>query len=147
MRNFTTEDFSGCGQYLVRMSPQELQAKENGTAFSGYKTVSYLSTLMKKVGYCLGQGTTHYGQGNIYTLVDMSDGLTKLGYFDTSKDPNYTPRGGGAANTDLWTWVPFDSVQALCDYLNSEYHSQECRFATQEEVVRVVLYQRSRWRG
>lgn len=109
-----------------------------------FANTSYLSTVMQKVGYCLGQGTTHEGDGNLYTLVNMSDGLTKLGYFDTTKDLSWP--NGESGNSDLWTWVPFDSKQAICDYLNDPNYSKEHRFATQEEVVRVVLYQKSRWK-
>ena len=46
-----------------------------------------------------------------------------------------------------WKWVQFNGKKILCDYLNNpEFCQQEYRFATQEEVVRVVLYQRSRWK-
>ncbi len=135
MRNFTTEDFSGAGQYLVRNDKEPNKFVDTG----------FLSTIMKKVGYCLGQGVTDRpDRGNIMTLVDMSDGLTTLGYFDTRKDPN---SNNGPYNTDKWEWVQFNGTQALCDYLNNPHLcQQEYRFATQEEVTRVVMYQKSRWR-
>jgi muramoyltetrapeptide carboxypeptidase LdcA involved in peptidoglycan recycling len=49
MRNFTIEDFSGAGQYLLRMSREEIYAKENNKKFSGYSDVSYLSTIIRKI--------------------------------------------------------------------------------------------------
>lgn len=137
MRNFTTEDFSGAGQYLVRNDKEPNKFVDTG----------FLSTIMKKVGYCLGQGCSDVPErGNIMTLVDMSDGLTSLGYFDQRKDPEYrkNPR---TCNTHLWKWVQFNGTQSLCDYLNNpDLCEQEYRFATQEEVTRVALYQKSRWR-
>jgi hypothetical protein len=135
MRNFTTEDFSGSGQYLVRCD------KEPGK----YVDAGFLSTVMKKVGYCHGKGLANEPEkGNVSTLVDMSDGMTALGYFDTTADKEY---GNGPVNTHMWKWVQFDNTQVLCDYLNNpDLCKQEYRFATQEEVVRVVMYQKSRWR-
>ena len=133
MRNFTIEDFSGAGQYLVRNDKPE----------NKYTDTGFLSTIMKKVGYCIGQGPEN---GNIMTLINMSDGKTSLGYFDQRKDPEYkkNPR---TCNTHLWEWVQFNGDQVLCDYLNNpDLCQQEYRFATQEEVVRVVMYQKSRWR-
>jgi len=136
MRNFTTEDFSGSGQYLVRND------KERNT----YCDAGFLSTIMKKVGYCLGQGTVGGVQeNNVVTLVDMSDGKTSLGYVDTRKDPDHG-KNPMTCHTETWVWVQFDNKQVLCDYLNNPDLSQEYRFASQEEVVRVVMYQSSRWR-
>lgn len=139
MRNFTIEDFSGAGQYLVR----------NDKEPNKYVDAGFLSTIMKKVGYTIPNSrclSNPPDQGNVYTLVDMSDGLTSLGYFDQRKDPEYknNPR---RCNTHLWEWVQFDGLQVLCDYLNNpDLCLQEYRFATQEEVVRVVMYQKSRWK-
>ena len=134
MRNFTTEDFSGCGQYLVRNDKEPNQYVDTG----------FLTTVMKKVGWCPGQGTQKWER--TYTLTDMSDGLTKLGYFDQRRDPGYksNPR---ECNTSLWDWVQFTDLMVLCDYLNNpDLCHQEYRFATQEEVVRVVMFQSSRWK-
>lgn len=140
MRNFTPEDFSGAGQYLVH----------NDKEPNKYVDTGFLSTIMKKVGYCLGQGCAKRPKrGNIMTLVDMSDGLTALGYFDTRKDPEHgkNPRKISSENINTWVWVQFNGTQALCDYLNNpDLCEQEYRFATQEEVTRVVMYQKSRWR-
>ena len=110
MRNFTTEDFSGGGQYIVRADKDKNQ----------YENTSFLSTIMKKVGYCLGHGTKEgYQDGfnNITTLVDMSDGRTSLGYFNTLNDPNWQPHMNpkGPSNSDKWIWVPFNSKQVFCD--------------------------------
>ena len=140
MRNFTMEDFSGAGQYLIRAD------KPAGE----YTNPGFMSTIMIKVGYCRGQGCLNPPQtGNIITLVDMSDGCTSLGYFDTRKDTGYhqVPKMTNSEGISKWVWIPFNGYQALCDYLNNPDFSQEYRFATQEEVVRVVMYQKSRWRN
>jgi hypothetical protein len=139
MRNFTTEDFNGAGQYLIRMCPAEIAAQNDPElTFYGYIRTSYLSTIMYKVGYI----TNIWGLGkdlsNVYTLVAMSDGNVRLGYKDKKTKE----------------WVLFQGeedgvkgTQVLVDYLNNPELSQEYRFATQEEVVRVVMYQKSRWRN
>ena len=145
MRNFTPEDFNGGGQYLLRMSPEEIICREQGNAFHGYSRTSYLSTLICKVGYCHGHGLANRPEEtNVMTLVDMSDGFTKLGYFDSRNDPNFGSKTG-ESNVDTWIWVQFDSKEVLCDYLNNpDLCQQERRFATQEEIVRTVMHQRSR---
>jgi len=48
MRNFKLEDFNGAGQYLLRMSPDEIYKKENGIKFKGYVDDGFLSTIVKK---------------------------------------------------------------------------------------------------
>lgn len=133
MRNFIPNDFTGSGQYLVRADkgPNE------------YKDTSFLESITRKVGYCLGQGTSD--KGTTCVIIDMSDGLTKLGYFDTTKDPNHG-KNGTVANIDTWVWVPFHSKQDLCDYLNNPDHSQEYRWATHEEIQRVAQNQKERCR-
>jgi len=139
MRNFTIEDFSGAGQYLVRMSPEELHAKKNNKPFSGYSDTGYLSTIMKKVGYII--NNYKIGDGNqIYTLTDMSDGFTMLG--------NFTARDAKINNYEqvIWQGEEGSGKQKLVNWLNNSELSDEYRFATQEEVVRVVMYQKSRWR-
>lgn len=139
MRNFKTEDFTGAGQYLLRMSPEELHCKTNNKPFYGYSDTGYLSTIIKKVGWI----TNNYDIGNgeqIYTLTDMSDGMTTIGNF-TAKDPksnNY--------EKVIWQGEGNSGKQLLCNWLNNDTLSQEHRFATQEEIVRVVLNQSSRWR-
>jgi len=137
MRNFTIEDFMGAGQYLVR----------NDKGPNEYTDTSFLTTIMKKVGYCLGHGCVDPPDGNIMTLVDMSDGLTKLGYFDQRNDPTYNdnPR---TIDSSTWIWVPFSNKQVLCDYLNNpDLCRQEYRFATNEELVRVANGTKHRTRG
>ncbi len=135
--SFTIEDFSGAGQYIVRNDKEPNKFVDTG----------FLSTIMKKVGYCLGHGCIDFpDKGNIMTLIDMSDGLTSLGYFDQRKDPEYknNPR---KCNTHLWEWIQFNGTQSLCDYLNNpDLCDEDYRFATQEEITRVVMYQKSRWR-
>jgi hypothetical protein len=140
MRNFKTEDFSGAGQYLLRMSPDEVHKKENNLPFSGYCDAGFLSTIVKKVGWI----TNNYEIGDgeqIYTLTDMSDGMTLLGNYTskTPKDNNY--------EKVIWQGEDGAGKQKLVDWLNNPELSQEHRFATQEEIVRVVMYQSSRWRN
>lgn len=140
MRNFKTEDFSGAGQYLLRLSSAEIFAKENNKPFSNYSDTGYLSTIIKKVGYIINNENIGNGE-QIYTLTNMSDGLTMIGNY-TSKEPKTN-------NWERIIWQGENGLgkQLLCNWLNNPELSQEYRFATQEEIVRVVLYQSSRWRN
>jgi hypothetical protein len=140
MRNFTIEDFDSAGQYLLRMSPREIYCRDNNEKFEGYSNTSYLSTIIKKVGYI----TNNYKIGDgeqIYTLTDMSDGLTRIG--------NFTAKSAESNNYEKVIWQGKNGLgkQKLINWLNNPELSQEHRFATQEEIVRVVLYQSSRWRN
>ena len=140
MRNFKHEDFNGSGQYLLQLSPKEIFAKENNKPFTGYSNTFYLSTIIRKVGYIINNEDIGNGE-QIYTLTDMSDGLTMIGNY-TSKEPKTN-------NWEkiLWQGESHLGKQLLCNWLNNSELSQEHRFATQEEIVRVVLYQSSRWRN
>ena len=128
MRNFTTEDFSGAGQYLVR----------NDKPRNGFVNTGFLSSVMYKVGYSHGtKFENRPDTGNVMLLISMSDGLSLHGHF---------LKNGNETDTSKWTFVQWNGVQEFCDYLNNPELSQEYRFASQEEVVRVVMYQTSRWR-
>jgi len=147
MRNFTTEDFAGAGQYLIRVKDGETDLRKGS-----YMDAGYMSTIMRKVGWITPNSRLFVDspkEGNVYTLTDMSDGMTKCGYFDDREDPtrNDSPRTFTSESTECWKWVQFNGTQSLVDYLNNpDLCKQEVRFATQEEVVRVVLYQKARWR-
>lgn len=146
MRNFTTEDFSGSGQYLLRMSPSEIHQRENNLKVIGYSDTGFLSTIIRKVGWI----TNNYKIGTgeqIVTLTDMSDGRTLIGNFthekpgrDTNWDKIIWQREAGDEDSD-------GGKRRLVDWLNNPKLSQEHRFATQEEVVRCIMYQSSRWRN
>lgn len=144
MRNFKIEDFSGAGQYLLRMSPDEVYKRSIGKDFHSYTDTGYLSTIVKKVGWI----TNNYDIGNgeqIYTLTDMSDGMTILG--------NYVDPNPNKNNYEKVIWQADSSEdrdggkRKLVEWLNNPELSQEHRFATQEEIVRVVMCQTSRWRN
>lgn len=138
MRNFTTEDFSGAGQYLVRVGVNPKQISE---ALS-------LSTVMYKVGYLINNHDIGTGE-NFTCLISMADGWTKICHYENTKDEN-----GKSTPPETWEKVLWQGEemgdglgkQKFVDYLNNPKLSQEMRFATQEEVVRVVMAQRSRWR-
>lgn len=120
MRNFTIKDFEGSGQYLVKATNNE---------YRHYVDSGNLSTNMYKVGYLHGS-EKGYPYKNIYSLISMSDGWVQDGYYKNKK------------------YNHFISKYALVRYLNSsKLCKTEYRFATQEEVVRVVLYQKSRWKN
>ena len=140
MRNFTKEDFSGSGQYLLRMSPDEIYKRENNKPFSGYSDTGYLSTIVKKVGWIINNEGVGNGE-QIFTLTDMSDGMTQIG--------NYTSKKPDSNNWEkvIWQGKDGEGKQLLCDWLNNPELSQEHRFATQEEIVRIVLSQNHRWRN
>lgn len=134
MRTFTPEDFSGCGQYIVRVDAKQREQMKNGKA-PHLCDPGYLSTIMYKVGYSHGNGFIHRPEdGNIIMKVSMADGHTSNGYFNQN----------GSTDPSNWTFVQWNGKQDFCDYLNHP-DKEEYRMATQEEVVRVVLYQRSRW--
>lgn len=124
MRNFKPEDFDGSGQYLIRNDGEPNTLKDSG----------YMSTITYKVGYSHGHGfTSKPDKGNIVLLVSMADGWTQSGYFDKH----------GKEDPEFWTFSQWNSKQDFCNWLNTK--DQEMRFATQEEIVRVVLYQKGRW--
>lgn len=133
---FKPEDFDGAGQYIIRESIN----KENSPHIINS---GYLSTIMMKVGYTLGTKRINTPNSNIYCLIDMSDGLVKEGYF-TNTETESKER----IDFDKWIWNEFsgkNSYEAkikLCEYLNNNPHKETFRFATNEEVVRVVMYQR-----
>jgi len=71
----------------------------------------------------------------------MSDGRTIIG--------NYTSEIPKSNNYEKIIWQGKGDIgqQKLIDWLNNPKLSQEHRFATQSEIVRVVMYQSSRWRN
>lgn len=155
MRNFTPEDFEGAGQYLLRMGTEEISARENGKPFRGYSDAGYLSTITYKVGYM--HDILNIGNGNqLTTLTSMSDGWTRICHYPNAKKAQLYKKEGKELDFDekektLWQSDEdgnpnfLSGKQKFCDYLNNP-DTQEYRFATQEEIVRVVLYQKSRWR-
>lgn len=156
MRNFTPEDFEGGGQYLLRLGNEEIFVRENGKPFRGYSDAGYLSTITYKVGYM--HNNFGIGNGNhITTLTSMSDGWTRFCHYPNSKKAQEYNLENKQIDFDEWEktlWqddkdengdVTISGRQKFCDYLNNP-ETQEMRFATQEEIVRVVMYQKSRWR-
>ncbi len=144
MRNFTTEDFSGAGQYLVRLGGVETEERKLDR-FINVKDTGYLSTIMYKVGY--DHNNLEIGTGQQITLlISMADGWTRS--FHYHKDSKDTPIDYD--NKVIWQGEEIGDnggKRKFVDYLNNPILSQEYRFATQEEVVRVVMYQSSRWRN
>ena len=137
---FTPEDFDGAGQYIVKEPTQK-------TERPFIADTGYLSTIMQKVGWQHGTRRNNV-HSNIYCLIDMSDGLVKEGYFTNTKTES-----GERIDTEKWIWNTFsgtanhEAKQRLCDYLNNNPYGYTYRFATSEEVVRVVMYQKHRTRG
>lgn len=135
---FTPEDFSGSGQYIVR----ETINKENR---EWVFDTGYLSTVMFKVGYI--HGGRDLKRDNLSCLISMSDGMIKTGYFITVDE-----NGKQIEDSVNWKWVSFTETTVegaksmLCEYLNNNPYGETFRFATNEEVVRVALYQKSRTR-
>lgn len=112
---FTPDDIKGSGQYLVNeRSRIGKEQFDNG----------YLSTVMYKVGYHMGMGLSSVpNKGHVACLVSMSDGWVKIGEII---DKNF---------------VQWNSKQDLCDYLNK---IGTFRLATMEELVRIIMHQKSR---
>lgn len=128
MKNFTIEDFSGSGQYLVKICPHQQKQREEGKGFHLSNT-GFLSTIMYKVGYMHGKENNPSST----CMIAMSDGWTTNGYFNTHNSKDIQD----------WEFIYWKTKQEFCDYLNNEPHGEEYRFATIEEVIRVVLYQRN----
>lgn len=130
MRNFKLRDFAGSGQYLVRQEP--------GVEF--VTNTGYLSTIMFKVGYLYGST----GNGQVRCLISMSDGFVQDGHFVTvpPRPPSTTP----SKYKVLWqSSKPLDveeGIQLFIKYLNEG--ETEYRFATLEEVLRVVMHHTGR---
>lgn len=131
---FKPEDFDGGGQYIVREPPSKLKT-------SYIADSSYLSTIMMKIGYSHGTRRKNT-KSNIYCLIDMSDGLVKEGYFTNTRTES-----GETIDTDKWIWnefsgdTGFEAKTRLCEYLNNNPYKETYRFATNEELVRVVMRQ------
>jgi hypothetical protein len=148
MRNFTTEDFRGAGQYLVRMGPEELAARQAGKTYSIGNT-GYLSTVMFKVGYHTNNAEIGNGE-QLTCLIAMSDGHTSFYHYPNIRKATACRASGQAVDFVEWEKVFWQKqgevlgIQIFVDHLNTG--EEEYRFATQEEVVRVVMYQSSRWR-
>ena len=151
MRNFKVEDFSGAGHYLIKMTPQELADKADGKPFKGYSTNINLSCMMYKVGYITNNFEIGSGE-QLIVLTAMSDGWTVFNHYPNKRKEEEYKKEGKEIDFDVWEKVIWQNDsqdekngwQKFVDYLN--YYSQEMRFATQEEVVRCVLAQTSRWR-
>ncbi len=132
---FKPEDFDGAGHYIIR----ETSNKENSPHIMDS---GYLSTIMMKVGWSQGTRIEKI-HSNIYCLIDMSDGLVKEGYFSNTKNEQ-----GESIETDKWIRNTFsgttgyEAKQRLCNYLNNNLYNETFRFATNEEVVRVIMHQR-----
>lgn len=116
---FKESDIIGGGQYLVRTDSKP----------GDFIATPLLSTIMVKVGYM------HSNEPNnltyIRTLVSMSDGCISYGVHEE-------------ADGKFYRW---NSEKELVDYLNDNSYCESYRFATQQEVMRVVEYQQARWRN
>jgi hypothetical protein len=132
---FTPEELNA-GDYIVREHINKLNNPH-------FVDAGYLSTMMMKIGW--GHASGRKEIVSPYYLIDMSDGMIVAGVFS-----GITKSDNGSMNFDNAVWNPFeaekgrDAKQKLCDYLNNNPHGETFRRATQEEVVRVILYQKSR---
>jgi hypothetical protein len=136
MRNFKIEDFEKPGKYLLRMSSEEIYAQENNESFSGYPDSDDLSKRIVKVGWIPGD----YNVGNgelIYALINMSDGK-----IITS---NYVIQHPELSEyhhiKQKWIGNNGKAQQYLCKWLNDTSLSKEYRFATQKEIIKMIIQQ------
>jgi hypothetical protein len=117
------------------MCPKQHKQREDGQRFHLCDS-GFLSTIMYKVGYSHGNGFKHRpDEGHIVCKVSMADGWVDNGHFNKN----------GSTDPEQWNYIQWNGKQDFCDWLNITSRD-EYRFATQEEVVRVVMYQSSRWR-
>lgn len=126
---FSKGDFSGAGHYIVREPTTKINRPEIWDS-------GYLSTIMYKIGW-----NNRPDIEEKYCLIAMSDGMVTHGYYS-----NTTNKDGESKPVDEWIWNPFISLEMLCDYLNNNPYKSTFRFATQEEVVRVILTQKNRYK-
>ncbi len=103
----------------------EIENVKNGWDVAGYKMQRILMYEEKKDKYI--------GNNFYTTLQDALDHFSE----ELSHKNGYTPKNALEQIEN--------SKQDFCDWLNITSRD-EYRFATQEEVVRVVMYQKSRWR-
>ena len=142
MRNFKVEDLEGAGHYLVKVTDQCRERINNGKKPFIVDT-GYLSTVMYKVGY--NHNNDNPDKGQRACLISMSDGWVR----DRHLTRDESKAVGGRYEHHVWETSKdrtVEGMQLLIDHLNSD-DSEEMRFATQEEVVRVVMYQSHRWRN
>lgn len=132
MRNFTSEDFTGCGQYLVKIGPQEMAAREAGQTSYTVQDTGYLATMLYKVGWGVAYEKEDGSSCYYLALVSMTDGMVTNRYKPSASE-DWTFITGSAGIT---------AFDVFADFLNTGM--EEYRFATQEEVVRVILYQTSK---
>jgi hypothetical protein len=114
---FTSENLAGSGHYIVRTDQDYI------------KDTGYLSTIMSKIGYHHNARSRH---GAKYQFVSMADGWSHDGWFDRKK----------SNNSSDWIFKPFKNIEDIANYLNNNPNKDKYRFATVEEVIRVVLHQR-----
>jgi|AntRauTorckE6833_2_1112554.scaffolds.fasta_scaffold00137_2 hypothetical protein len=131
MRNFKLEDFSGCGQFLVRSANKP----------SIYNP-AFLSTILYKVSYQFSGPT--WGTHQI-VFVSMSDGLISTKFIDHSISEDEEDRWYYFSDPDQDLGGPDRAKQKLVDYLNDPKKcKQEYRFATHEELMLFALHQTHR---
>lgn len=134
---FTPKDFEGAGQYIVREGINKVN-------YPYIMDTGYLSTVLMKIGWTHGTRREHT-HSNIYCLIDMSDGMVKEGYFTNTKTET-----GESIDSEQWIWNTFsgttnhEAKTRLCEYLNNNPYGETYRMATNEEVIRVVAYQKHR---
>jgi len=134
MRNFKISDFEGGGHYLVRTTKKYIE--DNG----------FLSTITFKVGYMY--KIPGFLSQQVITLTSMSDGWTRIGNIILHD------KHGNKLHQNDWgfnTWKNDDlgdklGLAKFVLHLNSE-HTQEMRFATKEEIIRVVSYSKTRYKN
>ena len=141
MRNFKVQDFEGSGQYLVRMGEDEIKKRKKGL-IPGVESDSYLCTITYKVGYITNNYKIGGTRGQITCLTAMSDGHVTLGHYITKRKDGTNI---GIADWKKILWVTDENSsnkQKFVDHLNDTdvNGAQEMRFATKEEIIRVVSY-------
>ncbi len=130
---FKPKDFEGSGQYIVK----ETTIKERTPMV---ERSGYLSTVMFKIGYI----KEAIPKKHTCCLIYMSDGLIMTGYYSNTR----TKEGEPIHDVSKWIRNDFsgeyadEAKEKLCEYLNNNPYGDTYRFATNEEVVRVIMHQR-----
>ena len=137
MRNFTTEDFSGAGQYLIRMSSDEIFCEKENKPFRGYSDAIHLSTILYKVGYI--HNNFEIGSGEqLITLTAMSDGWTQFCHYPNSNKFEQYRKEGKEIDFDSCKKIDKSFVSKKYDKTESDI-IYEVKLKNKESVYIYIL--------
>ena len=140
MRNFKLEDFETGNVYLVALCSDQLRQMSE-SKIPTVEDDTKLSKTMYKLGFMV-----HYNQmTNTYydvsCLINMNNGYTRYFNYENTRDTT-KPNEEIKWTKIIWSdsVVGETGVEKVIRYLNNPVESSEYRFATKEEVLRVIKH-------